>query len=143
MLPHHNETVCNQGSTNETNFDDTNEYVATNIGVYGSSAQSNYCDSSDSATYTPVAPHFTLVLTSSDSVTSTPVAPCFTPVLTVSDTAESSAEEDFDLLFSKMPLPTFKFVADNIDLYIRPRQETMDHHALSLHCTHIILSNLS
>lgn len=71
---------------------------------------------------------------------STTVAPRFSLVLTTSDTAESSqsAEEDFDLLFTKMSLSTFKFVADNIDLYTRPRQESMDHHAISLHCTHIM-----
>ena len=66
------------------------------------------------------------------------MAPCFSPVLTTSDTAESSAEEDFDLLCSKIALSTFKSVVDNIDFYIRPRQETMDHHAVSLHCTHMM-----
>ena len=73
------------------------------------------------------------------NVLSSPIAPRFSPVLTASDTAESSGtEEFFDFLCSELPMSTFKFVADNVDFYIRPRQETLDHHAYSLHCTHIM-----
>jgi len=75
----------------------------------------------------------------SDDIASSPIAPRFSPVLTASDTAESSGtEEFFDFLCSELPMSTFKFVADNVDFYIRPRQETLDHHAYSLHCTHMM-----
>ena len=59
-------------------------------------------------------------------------------MITASDTAELSAKEEFDLLCSKIALSTFKSVVDNVYFYIRPRQETMDHHAVSLHCSHMM-----
>jgi len=50
----------------------------------------------------------------------------------------SPADEIFNRLFYQLPLPTFKYVADHIEFNIRPRQETMDHHAISLHCTRVM-----
>jgi len=74
-----------------------------------------------------------------DGVLSSPITPQFSPVLTASDAAESSGSEDFfDFLQSQLSIQTFKLVADNLDFYIRPRQETMDHHAYCLHCTHVM-----
>jgi len=69
------------------------------------------------------------------------VAPHGSPVFSTDSELDISflsveADSQDSNIISVKNMPTFKLVGDNLDLYIRPRSETADHHAESKHFFH-------
>ena len=79
------------------------------------------------------------MLTSDDASTdkSSIVAPSWSPVLTTDTEVDLFEESDTEYpIVRQTKFTTFKLEGDNLDLFIRPRSETVDHHAESKHFFH-------